>query len=198
MQKNGMVRTTTTVRNSEMNGVTNNGNALLKRLVDNVCVVPKEFEESVIDVYESIEKAEQETWNLEIKLDNPILSCFLGDDICNAVSYSHKVLYRYAGMLEKALREAGYENLESEENETSVLHDEDNDLEPNNTRTVVPKPGRRQESVSELGKYGRVSMTANGFVFHMFMPYEDFSAAQANELTKIINKWLHDSRKQCA
>ena len=186
-----------TVRENE-NGVTNNGNDLLKRLVDNISVVPKNFKESVIDVYEAIEKAEQETWNLEIKLDNPILSCFLGDDICNAVSYSHKVLYRYAGMLEKALREAGYENLESEENETSVLHDEDNDLEPNNTRTVVPKPGRRQESVSELGKYGRVSMTANGFVFHMFMPYEDFSAAQANELTKIINKWLHDSRKQSA
>ena len=198
MQKNGMVGTTTTVRNSEMNGVTNDGNALMKELVNSVGVVPKNFEKSVIDVYEAIEKAEQETWNLEIKLDNPILSCFLGDDICNAVSYSHKVLYRYAGMLEKALREAGYENLESEENETSVLHDEGNDLEPNNTRTVVPKPGRRQESVSELGKYGRVSMTANGFVFHMFMPYEDFSAAQANELTKIINKWLHDSRKQCA
>lgn len=200
MYKNEFI---STVRENE-NGVTNNGNALMKVLANSGCVVPKEFEESVIDVYEAIEKAEQETWNLEIKLDNPLLSCFLGDDICNAVSYSHKVLYRYAGMLEKALRDAGYENLESEEDEMFVLNDEGNDLEPDNTRMVVSKPGRKQESRAPLGKYGRVSITANGFVFHMFMPYDEFTPAQVDELTTIINQWLHKvknsntSRKQSA
>lgn len=200
MKNNGMVGTTTTVRNSEMNGVTNDekAKAIAKRLIDKSGDTLKEFESSVTRLCENIRRAEQETWGIIVRLDNPNFSPFIGDKFRNVVGYSHRMFDDYADMLEGVLREAGYENLESEENETSVLNDEDNDLEPNNTRTVVPKPGRRQESVSELGKYGRVSMTANGFVFHMFMPYEEFSAAQANELNAIINQWLNDSRKQCA
>ena len=201
-----MTRTNSTVRNGEMNGVTNDekGKPLMKWLIDNTDDTLKDFESSVTHLYENIRRAELETWNIIVRLDNPDFSPFIGNKFRDVVEYSHRMFDDYADMLEEALREAGYENLESKENETSVLNDEDNDLEPNNTRMVVPKPGRRQESMAPLGKYGRVSMTANGFVFHMFMPYDEFTPAQVDELTTIINQWLHKvknsstSRKQSA